>query len=66
MSRDFNSYLGLVFEDVAREFLIRHHRGPVKIGKWWHKDKEIDLVVLDETKRESVFFAVKWRELPIP
>ncbi len=64
LSRDFNTYLGLVFEDVAREFLIRVKRvSPLTIGKWWHKDKEIDLIVLNETKKESVFFEFKWSEL---
>jgi hypothetical protein len=66
MSRDFNTYLGFVFEDVAREFLISlksESETPLRIGKWWHKDKEIDLVVLDETKKESAFFEVKWSEL---
>ncbi|HID19338.1 MAG TPA: ATP-binding protein [Methanophagales archaeon] len=68
LSRDFNTYLGFVFEDVAREFLIRmksesERETPLRMGKWWHRDKEIDLVILNETKKESVFFEVKWREL---
>jgi AAA+ ATPase superfamily predicted ATPase len=68
LSRDFNTYLSFVFEDVAREFLIRlksesKSDTPLRIGKWWHKDKEIDLVVLHETKKECAFFEVKWSEL---
>lgn len=68
LNRDFNTYLGFVFEDVAREFLIRlksesTSETPLRIGKWWHKDKEIDLLVLNETKKECVFFEVKWSEL---
>lgn len=64
LRRDFNTYLGLVFEDVAREFLIRVKRvSPLTTGKWWHKDKEIDLIVLNEAKKESVFFEFKWSEL---
>jgi len=36
----------------------------IKWRKWWHKDKEIDLIVfMNETKKESVFFAFKWSEL---
>ncbi len=64
LRRDFNTYLGLVFEDVAREFLIRVNRiPPLRIGKWWHKDKEIDLIVLNEPEKESIFFEFKWSEL---
>lgn len=68
LNRDFNTYLGFVFEDVAREFLIRlksesTNKTPLRIGKWWHRDKEIDLLVLNETKKECVFFEVKWSEL---
>lgn len=27
----------------------------LRIGKWWHRDKEIDLVILNERKKENVF-----------
>ena len=56
LRRDFNTYLGLVFEDVARALLMRVKTdSPLTIGKWWHKDKEIDLVVLNEPKKECFF-----------
>jgi len=51
LRRDFNTYLGLVFEDVAREFLMRVKRvSPLTVGEWWHKDKEIDLVYVNLIK----------------
>ncbi|MCK4811597.1 MAG: hypothetical protein KAS74_04940 [Methanosarcinales archaeon] len=28
--------------------------------RWWHKDKEIDIVALNEATREIAFFEVKW------
>jgi AAA+ ATPase superfamily predicted ATPase len=34
-----------------------------KIGKWWHKDKEIDLVALNKETKELAFFVVKWADL---
>ncbi len=34
-----------------------------KIGRWWHKDKEIDLVALDENKKQICLFEVKWKDL---
>ena len=62
-------YLGFVFEKVAREFLIKLNkvgRLPfrfTKIGCWWHKEEEIDLVALNEREGKTLFVEVKWKEL---
>jgi len=54
---------------VAREFLIelnKHERLPfkfTKIGKWWHKNEEIDLVALNEREKKGLLVEVKWKEL---
>ena len=32
-----------------------------KIGKWWHKDKEIDIVALNEQSKEILFAECKWQ-----
>lgn len=34
-----------------------------KIGRWWHKDKEIDLVGISEKAREIGFFEVELKSL---
>jgi len=58
----FNTYLGLVFEEVCKEFLIETKFFPfTKIGKWWYKDKEIDLVSLNEKTKEILFGECKWK-----
>jgi len=64
---DFNSYLGFVFEKVCREFLWEQDLPFtfVRIGRWWHKDKEIDIVALNEETKEIAFFEVKWSDLDI-
>jgi AAA+ ATPase superfamily predicted ATPase len=59
---DFDVYLGRVFEDVALEF-VGEKLKPSKIGKWWHRGEEIDIVALDEDKREATFIEVKWADL---
>lgn len=57
------------FEDVSREFLIELNRAGKlpfrfsKIGRWWHKGEEIDLVALNERERKALFVEVKWKEL---
>uniref|UniRef100_A0A7C3YEN2 ATP-binding protein n=1 Tax=Geoglobus ahangari TaxID=113653 RepID=A0A7C3YEN2_9EURY len=64
---DLSTHVGRIFEDVARQFILRLNRAGVfrftKIGRWWHRDEEIDLVALDEGERKALFVEVKWREL---
>jgi len=33
-----------------------------KIGKWWHKDKEIDIVALNEQRKEILFGECKCKD----
>jgi hypothetical protein len=66
---DYNTYLGQTFEQVAYEFLIEAKRkGSLSfsfktLGSWWFKDKEIDIVAIDEEKLTATFFEVKWGSL---
>lgn len=65
----FNTHVGRAFEDVARQFLIElNGRGKLpfrftKIGRWWKKNEEIDLVALNEREKKALFIEVKWKEL---
>ena len=59
---DFSLYISHVFENVCREFLFE--KSPIvfnKIGRWWHKDKEIDIVALNERLKEILFVECKWK-----
>ncbi|CAB50207.1 ATP-binding protein [Pyrococcus abyssi] len=66
---DFDQYLDGVFEDVTRQFLVRLNKESlltpsfIKIGRWWHKGEEIDLVALNEHKKSVLFVEVRWKEL---
>ncbi|ADC69056.1 ATPase [Methanocaldococcus sp. FS406-22] len=66
---DYNQYLGFVFENVAKEFLIELNKIgklPFKflsIGRWWHKGEEIDLIALNKNDKKALFVEVKWRDL---
>jgi AAA+ ATPase superfamily predicted ATPase len=63
IKQDYNTYLGDVFEEIARQFLIRSKIFPyTKIGKWWYKDKEIDIVALNEQTKQILFAECKWRD----
>ena len=64
---DFNRYVGMVFEKIAAEFMWQSR--PVeftKIGRWWHKEEEIDLVGLNDASKEVLFIECKWKTLSIP
>ncbi|MBI3050986.1 ATP-binding protein [Candidatus Woesearchaeota archaeon] len=62
---DYSSYLGGVFEDVARQFLIKERKNIfqfTKVGKWWRKEREIDIVALDANTKQILFAECKWQE----
>ena len=63
---EFDSYTSFAFEDVSKEFLYEIRQDlPFqfeKIGRWWHKDVEIDLVALSERTREMMFVECKWQK----
>ena len=69
IKREFNSFVGPVFEDVAREFLLALQKNgalpfPIqRVGKWWSRGEEIDLVALDPASKNIAFFEVKWSSL---
>lgn len=36
-----------------------------RVGNWWEKDKEIDVVALNKTTREIIFGEAKWSNRPV-
>lgn len=64
----FNNYLSHVFEDVITEITsLLHQHGlietkPVQVGKWWHKDAEIDAIVREPGK-STTFIETKWSRI---
>ena len=61
---DYDSYLGHIFEEVCRQFLVKNVKAFnfTRIGKWWYKDKEIDLVALNRRTKEILFAECKWKD----
>lgn len=71
IKRDYTTYLGYIFENIAKEHLIKNKIFNFqKIGKWWghyrennqRKEVEIDIVALNEQTREILFAECKWKE----
>ena len=63
---DFNAYVGNIFEEIARNFMIELNlKGELpdryeKIGRWWSKGKEVDIV---GTGRNLLICEVKWKSM---
>jgi AAA+ ATPase superfamily predicted ATPase len=64
--KEINSFFGISFEYLIEELLnqrvFEELREFSKICKWWHKDKEIDVVALNEGKMEILFAECKWAD----
>jgi AAA+ ATPase superfamily predicted ATPase len=65
----YNQYLGAVFEDVAMQYVVESRLFSFsKIGRWWWKDHEIDIVALHDTGNTLSCGECKWSDGvdPIP
>ncbi|WP_297887070.1 ATP-binding protein [Sulfurihydrogenibium sp.] len=63
---EFRHYVSSIFEDVSKDFLIQNLDLPFsikRIGKWWDKDTEIDVVALGE--KEILFGECKYWDSPV-
>lgn len=58
---ELNKFLGKRFEIFIREnfglFFNQH-----LAGRWWYKDKEIDIIALNEKNNEIIFCECKWQD----
>ena len=56
-----------MFEMLVRELIMQKHFFDEfsfsRIGRWWHKDKEIDIVGVNEKRGEIVFLECKWKDV---
>jgi len=68
IKKDFNSLVAENYERTAKETIRNYERifFPItKIGRWWDKNEEIDIVALNEGEKKILFGEVKWRNKPI-
>ncbi|MFO8020464.1 MAG: ATP-binding protein [Promethearchaeia archaeon] len=57
-------FFGKKYERFCRkEFIPRIFSDYTQIGRWWYKDKEIDIVGVDKEQEEILFIECKWSEL---
>ena len=74
---EINDYMGLVFEDICRQYLIRQAKAgklpfvPYVIGKWWGNNPvikaqdDVDLLAFDKKKEKGIFVECKFRNRPM-
>ncbi len=66
-----SEYVAHVFEQSCINYLWRlADRNeipfvPQRIGPWWTKDQEIDIVALNQNSRDILFGECKWTQRPI-
>ena len=61
ISRDLNSYVGRCFEEICIQFVADSGIKYTRIGSWWHKDKEINIVAIDDNSKSILFGECKWK-----
>lgn len=73
-----NDFMGIVFEDICAQFLVRLAKGrklpfiPFEIGKWWGNNPilkaqdDVDILALDRTKTKAIFCECKFRNRKMP
>ncbi len=66
---NFDHYLGFTFEKIVKQILYKLNsmgRLPFRferIGKWWRRGEEIDLIALNRKLGKALFIEVKWKTL---
>jgi len=67
----FSGYVSLTFESCCADLMwdwATHNQLPFpleKIGRWWSKNAEIDIVGINETTRQIIFGECKWSAQPM-
>jgi len=56
-----DQYTSYNFEEICKEFVWKKLNFE-KVGKWWHKENEIDIVALSGESKEILFCECKWQE----
>jgi len=62
IKNQISNYIGYKFENFIKEiFSLLNIIKFTEIGKWWHKDKEIDIIALNKKTKKILFAECKWK-----
>lgn len=56
------AHVGRVFEDICRSLVPRLFDGYGRVGSWWYRDAEIDLLALDDADERMLVGECKWQD----
>lgn len=63
---DWPNYASIMFERLVEELIRKKaffkNIPWTRIGRWWYKDKEIDIIALNDEAREILFVECKWQD----
>jgi uncharacterized protein len=62
ISEKLEKHSAFVFEQVCRQLLCEIYPYIGRVGKWWYKDIEIDIVGINEGNKDIVFGECKWTD----
>jgi hypothetical protein len=57
--QQLKEYVSRKFEIFCTELLSSRYSN---IGRWWHKEQEIDIVGLNQDKKKILFAECKWKD----
>lgn len=60
---ELDIFTSLIFEEVCRSFIRKGLTNEIrfsKVGRWWSKDAEIDIIGVNEDENSILFGEVKW------
>ncbi len=67
-----DTHLGLIFEEVCAQYVLHrwsaHHAGtPLRVGRWWGADADIDLLAVLRTgdQEQALIGECKWWQAPV-
>ncbi|MEM3088683.1 MAG: DUF234 domain-containing protein [Candidatus Bathyarchaeia archaeon] len=69
IKEEFKTHLGQIFEDICTEALVEMAKKNLlplqieKIGKWWRKETEIDIVGIESKGKKALAIEVKFTDL---
>jgi|Deesub1362A_J573_1020465.scaffolds.fasta_scaffold02719_7 hypothetical protein len=68
LNESFEILVAQTYEKVAQE-ILRDYSNEIfpfmRVGRWWDKNEEIDLVALNDETNEILFGEVKWSNKPV-
>jgi len=68
VEESYNNLESFVYERVCKE-LVNEFKEKLfnfeRVGRWWEKEREIDIVALNKETKEILFGEVKWSEKPV-